>query len=260
MSIAERNVYPTQPRQLSDEIDVLLANAKPIEIEGDPIALIVPDSNLVAGGKVAAMAFSLLKGRTYDTVMLIAPSHDGEFGRISICTSDQYFTPIGEVPVNDRLRHELCDEDDDIFLDDRGHYHVEGVDVQVPFLLRALEPGFDIVPIVMGEESPAFCKELGTALGEVMYGRRTLIVASADILHAEDGALDEMKQAFESFDTPELLHLLGSERVRLEGIGAVVAAVIAAQHRGANQARLLHVEAPNDEDEVGAIAGVLWRA
>ena len=141
---------------------------------------------------------------------------------------------------------------------------MEGVAAVLPFLQVALAAPFRVVPIVMGDESPAFCRELGAAIGEVMYGKRALLVASADVLGAEDGAVERFTTAFESFDTAELLHVLGSEALRVEGSGAVIVAALAAKHRGANLARVLNLDAPADAggdgaDRPGSIACVLWR-
>lgn len=260
MTIADRSVYPTQPAVLSEQIGKLLRNARPEPVEGEIEALIVPDSNLLKGGEVAAEAYKLIADRAedYDTIIIVAPSHDGSFDRLSICRVNTYRTPLGEVPVDDRVRNELCDEDDDIFLDDRGHYHTEGVDVQLPFLQTVFGDGFSVVPVVMGRETPAFCHELGSAIGEVMYGRRALLVATADLLSLEDGALDRFTEALETFDTSTLMHLLGSEQVRVEGMGAVIAAVIAAERRRANRARILKLEMP-EGDRPGAMSCVLWR-
>ena len=258
MTIADRSVYSTQPVPLAQDVDALLQDAAPEPIDGTLLALIVPDSNLKSGGPVAAEAYKLLEGRAIDTVIVVAPSHDGAFDRLAICKVDQYRTPLGEVPVNDALRNELCDEDDDIFIDDRGHYHTEGVDVQLPFLQRVLGEGFSVVPIVMGSEAPALCRELGAAIGEVMHGHRALVVASADLLSIEGDALERFERALEGFDTTTLLHLLGSEQVKMEGMGAVIVAVLAAQSRRANRARILRRVEP-ENGAIGAIACALWR-
>ncbi|MDX1420884.1 MAG: AmmeMemoRadiSam system protein B [Rubricoccaceae bacterium] len=259
MSLAERAVYPTQPAPLRQHLDGLLRDApRDADVQGTILGLIVPDSNRLSGGAVAAKAFKLLEGEDIDTVVLVEPSHEGAFGRLAVCRADTYRTPLGEVSVNDTFRNELCDEDDDIFLDDRGHYHVEGAAVQLPYLQRVLPDGFSIVPIAMGEESPDLCRELGAAIGEVMYSKRAVVVASADLLAAEDGALDRFVEAVEGFNVSELMHLMGSEAVRVEGMGAVAVAVIAARHRGANRARVLRVEGP-EGNRPGAIACALWR-
>jgi MEMO1 family protein len=257
-----RAVYPTQPDALRQTLDELLGGVDPEPIEGEILALIVPDSNLLSVAPLAAEAFALVADRadTYDIVTIVSPSHEGGFDRITVCPVDDYQTPLGSVRVNDRIRNELCDEDDDIFLDDSGHYHTEGVDVQLPYFQHLWEEGsFEAVPVVMGQESPTFCHELGSALGEVMYGQRMLLVATADLLAVEDGALDRFVEAIEGFDTTTLMHLLGSEQIRMEGMGPVITAVFAAQRRRANHARVLRVQPPSEEGP-GALACVLWRA
>jgi MEMO1 family protein len=260
MQKADRAVYPTQPAALRQTIEGLLRDADPESVDGEIVALIVPDSNLLQCAHVAAAAYKLLEDRRddYTTVTMVAPSHDGAFDRLTICRVDEYHTPLGAVPVNDQVRNELCDEDDDIFVDDSGHYHTEGVDVQLPFLQHILGEGFSMVPIVMGRETPAFCHELGMAIGEVMYGQRMLLIASADLLALDEDALEKFTEALETFDTSTLMHLLGSEQVRVEGMGGVIAAVIAAQHRRATRARIIAIEEPGP-DHPGAMACVLWR-
>ncbi|MEM6285681.1 MAG: AmmeMemoRadiSam system protein B [Bacteroidota bacterium] len=258
MSLAHRSVYPSQPAPLRPQNIDLLGAASGEPIDGDLVALIVPDSNRTSGGPAAAQAYRLLQGADLDTAIVIAPSHHGDFGRLAICQIDAYHTPLGEVPVNDHLRNELCDEDDDIFLDDTGHYHTEGVDVQLPFLQVALDGDFDTVPIVMGEETPAICRELGHAVGEVMYGKQAIVVGSCDLLGGDADALDTLRQAIEAFNESELLYLLGSEAVTVEGMGALITTVIAAAHRGANRARVLALVPPAGGDP-GVIACALWR-
>lgn len=243
MSLASRAVYPTQPGPLRQTLDALLSDAQPAP-DADLVALVVPDTNRTSSGAAAADAYAYLKGADVDTVLVVSPSHTGDFGRLSICQADQYRTPLGDVPVNDRLRHELCDEDDDIFVDDTGHYHTEGADVQLPFLQRVLGESFTAVPIVMGEESPAFCRELGHAVGEILYGQRAVLVGSADVVGAEPGALDALREAIESFNESELMHLLGGEKVQVEGMGALIVTLIAAKARGATAARVLALDPP----------------
>ena len=260
MSLATRAVYPTQPSALRQLLDELLSEASPADdIPKDSlVGLIVPDSNRTASGATAAAAYSLLRGADLDTVLIISPSHNGAFGRLSICQTDCYHTTLGEVPVNDHLRNELCDEDDDIFLDDTGHYHTEGADVQLPFLQRLLGDGFDTVPIVMGEEGPAYCRELGGAVGEVMYGKHAVVVGSCDLIAGDADGFERLRAAVEAFNESELMHLLGSETVTVEGMGALITTLIAAKARGANAARVLALEAP-DSGTPGALAAAFWR-
>ena len=260
MSLATRAVYPTQPEPLRQLIDGLLADADaPDDIDPEAVVgLIVPDSNRTTGGPAAAQAYELLRGLTAETAIVVSPSHNGEFGRLSICQTDCYHTTLGDVPVNDHLRNELCDEDDDIFLDDTGHYHTEGADVQLPFLMRVLGDDFHAVPIVMGEESPAFCRELGNAVGEVMYGQSAVVIGSCDLIEGDADGFEKLRVAIEGFNESELMHLMGSETVRVEGMGALITTLIASRTRGATAARVLTLVPPT-ADAPGALAVALWK-
>ena len=259
MSLAARAVYPSQPTALRAHLDDLLGRVPARDDhDGVLVGLVVPDSNRTSGGAAAARAYALLRGLEVETAIVISPSHNGNFGRLSICQTDAYHTPLGEVAVNDHLRNELCDEDDDIYVDDTGHYHTEGADVQLPFLLRALEGGFDAVPIVMGEESPAFCRELGAAVGEIMHGRRSIVVGSCDVLEGDADGLGQLRAAIEAFDESALMYLLGSETVRVEGMGSLITTLIAAKRRGARRAEVLALEAAAD-GAPGPLSVALWR-
>ena len=270
MSLAQRAVYPTQPGPLRNEVARLLREAPAAAgDQGDFLALVVPDTNRLSAGPVAAQAYRLLQAEVeeagpFQTVILISPSHTGAFGRLAIARADSYHTPLGAVAVNDALRNELCDEDDDIFLDDSGHYHTEGVDVQLPFLLEIMGteggvPTFDIVPIVMGDEAPDLCRELGSAVGEVMYGRRALVIATADVLETSDDGWEGFVKALGEYNISDLMHLLRSDALQVEGMGAVLVAMLAAQHRGATTADLIAYQAP-EKGAPGAMAIALRRS
>jgi len=258
MAIPERPVYPTQPRALRKAVTGALRDAPPAEAEGTVQALIVPDTNLRHNRDIAAAVYRYVEGRTYDTVILVAPSHDGSFRRLTICSVDTYHTPLGDVPIDDRVRHELCDEDDDIFIDDSGHFHTEGVNVQLPFLQHLMTEPFAIVPVVMGNEDPALCRELGSAIGEVMYNRRTLVVASVDIRATSEEALDELAAHLAAGAVSELFTLINGDRMELEGKGALMVALIASLHRRGNWQEIIARRAPAD-GYPGAIGAVLGR-
>ncbi len=257
MVVYDGPVYPTQPKPLRSHIQLLLDRASAPRIDGEILALIVPDNNLLAGGAVAAQIYKTVARETYDTVVLISPSHSGSFEKITICSLDSYRTPLGDLPVNVEVCNELCDEDDDIFLDDTGHFHTLGVDVQLPFL-QVMHGSFKIVPIVMGNERPAFCTELGTAVGEVMFNRRTLVVASVDIVRSTPESLETLKRLFEQGDVAGLSALLNGSEIEVRGKGGLMVALIAALHRRARHMRVLSTDLP-DSSHPGFFGAILYR-
>jgi len=251
-------VYATQEAPLNQQVTSLLRDSGATPVDFDVQAMIVPDTNLLSGGEVAADVYSSLPHRSeYDNVLVVSPSRDEAFKRISICDLDTYHSPLGDVAIDDRVRNELCDEDDDIFVDNRGHFQHTGMDVQLPFLQSVLD-GFSVVPLVMGHESPEFCRELGHAVGEIMFNRPTLVVASAEIVHASPKGISKFESALSAMDVDRLMVLLNREdEIVVRGKGAVLVAVIAALRRRADEVHISSITGPADDHPgfVGALIG-----
>jgi AmmeMemoRadiSam system protein B len=257
MQQVEASTLATQRTPLTAQIASILKESSVSPVNFFANIVIVPNSPSLDGAAVSAQVYSSLSEVNFDTVLSIAPSGIGEFKRITVCGLDSYGTPLGEVEVDDRVRNELCDEDDDIYLDDTGHFNMTGVDVQLPFLQTVLGE-FKIVPLVMGSESVDFCKELGSAVGEIMFNRNTLTVACVDILSATPRGLKLFKQALEDLDVPRMMTLLNQENeIVVQGKGGILAAMMAATHRRSDRVHISHLSAPEGDAHgfVGALIG-----
>ncbi len=80
------------------------------------------------------------------------------------------------------------DPNDTVKASDYGHIPSLGengehsLEIQLPFLQIALGD-FKLVPIVMGDQSPAACEALADAIAAAVKGKRALLVASSDMSH-----------------------------------------------------------------------------
>src|ERR1019366_5298817 len=118
------------------------------------------------------------------------------------------------------------------------------VEVELPFLQRTLGQ-FQLVPIVMGDQSYEMCRALGVALSKLVAGTNTLIIASSDLSHYhtydEAVKLDHKTlKAIEEYDYFDLSRNLELRVWEACGGGPIVATMIAAERLGATQAKLLH--------------------
>ena len=59
--------YPNNPDILSRDIRRYLENAKKEKVEGEIVALISPHAGYMYSGPVAAYAYKLIEGKTFDT-------------------------------------------------------------------------------------------------------------------------------------------------------------------------------------------------
>jgi len=240
--------YPADPKELGSMIDGFLAKAAPPPLE-NVVALVAPHAGYVYSGPVAAYSYALLKGKEFDRVVVIAPSHYEAFGFSSVYDGAAYATPFGQVPVDQEFARKLAKASPLIKLSAVGHTptpdHPEhSIEVQLPFLQRVLGQ-FELVPVIVGDQSYDACRSLGVALAKLVAGTNTLIVASSDLshYHTYDEAVREdhkTLKAIEEYDYFDLSRNLDLRVWEACGGGPIVATMIAAERLGATQAKVLH--------------------
>lgn len=250
-------VYAAEEEILRSQIVLALGTDSNSAFSESPMGILVPDSNVLSGGDASSAVYRLLAGQKYDTVIVVSATKSDAFNKISICKPESCESPLGSVRVDLGMREELCDEDDDIYIDDSGYFSETGRAVQIPFLQSVLDD-FTILPVVMGDESIEFCKELGHAIGEVSFNRRTLLVASFDIVRATDVAFNAMVKAMESSDIDALVALFERKsELEVHGGGPLLVMLLAMSERRAGKLQVLHATSPVD-DRPGAIGAVIF--
>jgi AmmeMemoRadiSam system protein B/AmmeMemoRadiSam system protein A len=260
--------YPADPKQLAAIVDDLLARTAQTPL--DAVALVAPHAGYPYSASVAAFAYASLKGRKVDRVVLIAPSHYEAFGFSSVYDGSAYATPLGQIPVDRAFAAKLASGGGRIRLSGVGHTPSadkpeHSVEVQLPFLQRALGQ-FQLVPIVMGDQSYEACRALGTAVAKLVQGTNTLIVVSSDLSHYhayEDAVKLDRKtlKAVEEWDYLSMARNFENRIWEACGGGPIVAAMIVAERLGASHAAVLKYansgDATGDKSRVvgyGAVA------
>lgn len=238
--------YPIEPAELAQTVDELLADAQAPDLKSPLVALIAPHAGYVYSGHVAAQAYSLLKGRDIDRVVVISPCHVESFIGASVYDGDGYATPLGIVKVDRGFADKLAENNPLVFLSDQGHRlgkqgrGEHALEVQLPFLQRTLGE-FELVPVVMGDQTYETCRALGTTLAKLIKDRKTLIVASTDLshFHPYDDAVrldQKVLDAIDQWDYYSLSRNLASRHWEACGGGPVVATMMASEREGADLA------------------------
>jgi len=240
--------YPGDAKELASTVDGLLAHASVPAPKGQIVALVAPHAGYPFSGAVAAHSYALLKGRPTHRVVVIAPSHYDAFPFASVYEGDAYTTPLGTIAVDKEFARRLARSNPSIKLSSRGHVPSpdgaeHSLEVQLPFLQRTLSD-FELVPIIMGEQSYEASRALGVALAELVRGTDTLIVASSDLSHfhpyEQAVALDgKTLNAIGEWDYLTLSDNFQSRTWEACGGGPIVAAMIAAERLGATRAQVI---------------------
>ncbi len=232
--------YPGTEQALKEAVSDMLSKAQPPDIDGRVIGLISPHAGYMYSGQVAAHAYRLVEGMTYDAVVVVAPSHHVYFEGSSVYSEGPYRTPLGVIDIHTALAQAIMNADDSIILNREAHLGEHSLEVQLPFLQMTVSD-LKLVPIVMGDQSPANCKRLAEAIVASVGDKKVLLVASTDLshFHAYDEAvrLDRLvMDRVTTYDYEGLAEDLRTHKCEACGGGPIMTVMMAARRLGASKA------------------------
>jgi MEMO1 family protein len=256
--------YPGSSAALAAAVDGYLAGARR-EVAGELTALIAPHAGLMYSGPVAAHAYDLLRGRTFDVAVLVGPSHYVAFDGVSVYASGAFESPFGAASIDADCARALLAADSVVHEYPAAHAREHSLEMQLPFLQR-LAPEARIVPLVMGHQTAATAEALARALVTALTGRRALLVASTDLSHYHDAVtasgLDRVViDCVSRFDADALQSALHVRPEHACGGGPTVAVMRAARLLGARDAVVLkYADSGDVSGDKSAVVGYLAAA
>ena len=251
--------YPGEEEALRNTVTALLERAQPPALEGRLVALISPHAGYMYSGGVAAHGYSLIRGKRFDAVVVVAPSHHVFFHGSSMYTQGPYRTPLGLIDVDQELARAIADADQSVQFHPEAHRSEHSLEVQLPFLQIAV-PDLRIVPIVMADQSLENCRRLAGAIVSAIGKRNVLLVASSDLSHFhpydEAVRMDRLViDHVERYDYEALADDLGTRKAEACGGGPIITVMMAAKELGATKAVALKYA--NSGDVTGDKSGVV---
>lgn len=252
--------YDGHPQRLAQQVDAYLQAAQLPELDGEVVAVIAPHAGHIYSGPTAGYAFKTVQGKSYDLVVVISPLHS--YASAALLTSAHwgYSTPLGDIPIDRGAVHQLSQNLTHEMLVEVVHDQEHSLEIELPFLQRALASQFQLLPIMVRSIDPGVSLRLARALLHVLEGRNALLVGSTDLSHfyplvvAE--ALDaEMLRQIEAF-SPEGMFKAEEEGQGFAcGLGAVAAVLHTARGLGATRVKVLHHS--TSADQTGDISSVV---
>lgn len=239
--------YPAEASRLASSVDGYLQAACLPEMRGEVVAVLAPHAGHLYSGPVAGYAFAALRGLQPEVVAVVSPMHYPYPEALLTTAHVAYQTPLGTIPV---------DQQAVIALDERLRAGLgfgltpvrndpeHSLEIELPFLQRALEREFRLIPVMVRDQTARVTRALGNALGSVLGGRSAVLVASSDLSHffpqEKAKVLDEeFLRQVENFDPEGVLRVEEEGRGFACGRAAVAAVLWAARELGANRVHLL---------------------
>lgn len=177
--------YPGNPAALRAAVDAHLAAATASDAPAAPRPklLVVPHAGYVYSGDVAGLGYAQVAAAAepgrITRVVLLGPVHRVAVRGLAAPTVGAFETPLGDVRIDQAAIASLADLPQ-VVRADRPHAMEHSLEVQLPFLQQVLGDGFALVPLAVGDASPA---EVAQVLERLWGGDETLIVISSDLSH-----------------------------------------------------------------------------
>ncbi len=260
-SIVSGSFYPSEPKTLEEQINQYLDNVPDCGID-HILSIICPHAGYVYSGQVAAYSYKQVVSKGYSLVIIIAPSHSEYFDFVSIYDGDAYKTPLGLVAINKGKSKMLAKTSKNIFLSSAGHGKEHSLEVQIPFLQVVLGD-FDMIPIVIGDQSKKNIQEVANAIADVFSDENILIVASTDLSHYHPYGLavdldSSVEKYINDFDVNGLLADFTERNLEMCGGGPVAASMLASKKMGADATKVLkYLNSGDISGDRSAVVGYL---
>jgi AmmeMemoRadiSam system protein B len=246
--------YEGRPEALKRNVDAYLNNAELPDLPGEVIAVIAPHAGHRYSGAIAGYAFAALRNRTPDLVAVISPMHHPYAQALITSSHEAYSTPLGTIPIDKSAIDELdaaLKADLGIGLSAVPHDPEHSLEIELPFLQRALASDFMLLPVMVRAQDQRVSEGLGKALAKTLQGKNYILVASTDLSHFYDqetaNRLDnEMLRQIESFSPEGVFEAEKTGTGFACGHAAVAAVLWAAKELGANTVKLLNYATSGD--------------
>jgi MEMO1 family protein len=256
--------YEDNPDRLAEQIDSYLDQAVIPQLNGEVLAVIAPHAGHRYSGRTAGHAFRTVLGKQVDLVAVVSPMHQYYPATLLTSSHEGYNTPLGPVWIDhDLLRHmdQILREDYNLGLISISNDHEHSLEIELPFLQRALQPGYKLLPIMVRSQSAKVARPLGSVLAEVLKGRSVLLVASSDLSHfypleAADQLDAALLQQVADFSPDGVIKAEHTGSGFACGAAAIAAVLWAARELGGNHVEILHHSTSAEESgDVQAVVG-----
>ena len=178
--------YEGDAQVLARIVDGYLDDAQLPELDGEVIAVIAPHAGHRYSGAVAGYAFAPIRGRSPDLVAVIGPMHHPYSQPLITTAHDAYSTPLGNVPVDKETLHELDEalkSELEIGLSPVSNDPEHSLEIELPFLQRALKPKWKLLPVMVRAQEPRVSEGLARAVAKVLANKNFILVGSTDLSH-----------------------------------------------------------------------------
>ncbi len=175
--------YDSDSNRLLRDFSKWFGQASLPDVKGRVRGVISPHAGFIYSGPCAAYSYKLLAQTSFQTAVILHPSHRANHFRYSVSPYNEYATPLGNLKLNvqmaDKIRQGGAEE-----IEAAYHQNEHSMEVQLPFLKYA-KPDAKVVPVMIGIQDMTTAEKLANNLSATI-DEDTVIIVSTDLSHYYD--------------------------------------------------------------------------
>lgn len=225
--------YPSSPKEIKVLLDKITKNEysgiKTELSQKQIIGAVLPHAGYVYSAYQAIHFFEILRlsEQSFDLAVIVNPNHTGRGKEIGIDPSDEWETPLGDIPI------------DKLFADETGlpfskeaHEFEHSAEVILPMLKYFANFDFKILPVSLGNQNHLNAKAIARNIYQTAKSldKKVLFLASSDFSHhipAEEAAKADKKAIKHILkkDAAGLINTVKKQHISMCGYGPVASLI-----------------------------------
>lgn len=223
---------------------------------------ILPHAGYIYSGKVAVQTVEKILPEK--RLIILGPNHSGLGENFSVYSRGAWFTPLGEVKIDEELAEYILKEKGPLKEDTLAHKFEHSIEVELP-ILQYFFKQFSFVPIICREDRLKTYREIAEQIyrGIKKTKEKILVIASSDMTHYEPDSTARRKdrlaiEAILNLDVENFLKIVEKENISICGVAPIAITLILTKLLGATKAEVvLYQTSADTSKDYSSVVGYL---
>ncbi len=167
---------------------------------------------------------------SYNVAVIVEPDRFESFRKLPLLPGISVKTAFGTLRMEERLRDDFCDEEDDLFVRETTDFSHLGFFDHVS-MLQLVQKDIEVIGIQMLDETPPLVQELTYVLKEILPFKNAIAIFCCEMAGRHQEVFELLQQLISEQNDTRLLNLIYSGDSHINGAGIFLTGLKVARER-----------------------------
>ncbi len=166
----------------------------------------------------------------YDVAVIVEQDRFESFRKIPVLPGNSVSTEFGTLRMEERLRDDFCDEEDDFFIREKADFSQLGFFDHVS-MLQLVQKDIEVIGLQLLDDSPPIVQELTYVLKEILPFKNAIAIFCCELPARHMETFQMLQQLIREGNDTRLLNLIYGGDSDISGAGIFLAGLMTARDR-----------------------------